>query len=107
MLPLGVPHLFGIGLEVYAIVLVLFAVHFVVIRWLLRNRIADRRRRGVIAGLLSLVAAPVVYVGIMLVIIAAMTSYPHRDFEKAAWDADLEKRYEYADDLVDSDRLIG
>lgn len=107
MVLLRIPDVFGISIEVYLIVLILFALHFLAIRWLLRKQITDRKRRGIVAGLIALVAAPVVYVGIMLLIIAAMTSYPHRDFEKAAWDADLEKRYELADDLVDNERLIG
>ncbi len=107
MLLLRIPEVFGISIEVYLIVLVLFALHFFAIRWLLRKRVADTKRRGVIAGLISLVVAPVVYVGIMLLVIAGMTSYPHRDFDKAAWDADVEKRYEYADDLLESDQLIG
>lgn len=35
------------------------------------------------------------------------TYYPERDFDKKAWSENEEKRYEYADDLVENQKLIG
>lgn len=107
MLMLHLPQVFGISLEVYFIIGVLFVVHYFAIRWLLRKRVADPVKRKLIATVLSLVAAPVVYIGIALLVIFSMTWYPKHDFDRAGWLADTEHRYEYADDLVDHSRLIG
>lgn len=35
------------------------------------------------------------------------TYVPERNFNKEAWTENTEKRYEYADDLVDNQKLIG
>lgn len=107
MLMLHLPQVVGISLEVYLIIGVLFVVHYFAIRWLLRKRVAEPGKRKLIAAVVSLVAAPVVYIGIALLVILSMTWYPKRDFDRAGWLADTEHRYEYADDLVDEQRLIG
>lgn len=107
MLMLHLPKFFGISLEVYFIIGVLFIVHYFAIHWLLRKRVADPGKRKLIATVVSLVAAPVVYVVIALLVIFSMTWYPKHDFDRNAWLANTEHRYEYADDLVDNARLIG
>ncbi len=107
MAMLLLPQFFGISVEVYLIICVLFVVHYFAFRWLLRKRVADPGKRKLIAAVVSLVAAPVVYVGIALLVIFSMTWYPKRPFDRNAWLADTEHRYEYADDLVDDQRLIG
>ena len=52
-------------------------------------------------------ATPVIYVGLFFIWSAFATYYPERDFDKEKWTENLEKRYEYADDLVDNQKLIG
>lgn len=50
---------------------------------------------------------PIIYVGLIFTWISFETYYPEKDFDKEKWADNLEKRYEYADDLVDNDKLIG
>lgn len=53
------------------------------------------------------VVTPVVYVGLFFIWFTFATYYPERRFDKEAWSVNIETRYEYADDLVDNDKLIG
>lgn len=57
--------------------------------------------------LTTLFVTPIIYVGLILTWISIETYYPERDFDKTKWADDIEKRYEYADDLVDNEKLIG
>ena len=57
--------------------------------------------------LTTIFATPVIYVGLIFTWISIETYYPKRDFDKEKWAINIEKRYEYADDLVDNEKLIG
>ena len=66
-----------------------------------------KRLRNPFLWLTTIILTPAIYVGLFFIWVAFATYYPERDFDKEKWTANIEKRYEYADDLVDSDMLIG
>lgn len=55
----------------------------------------------------TLFLTPVIYVGLFTLYFLVATYYPEREFDKSSWDQFEERRYEYADDLVDNEKLIG
>ena len=55
----------------------------------------------------TLFALPISYFVLFLLWGAIISYYPERTFDKEKWKESTEKRYEYADDLVDSHKLIG
>ena len=63
--------------------------------------------RNPLLWLTTLFVTPAVYVGLFFIWFAFETYYPERDFDKEKWTENVEKRYEYADDLVDNEKLIG
>ena len=50
---------------------------------------------------------PIIYVGLIFTWISSETYYPEKYFDKEKWADNVEKRYEYADDLADNNKLIG
>lgn len=94
------------GFEVIIINLVLAIPTYFVCQ-LIFKRIKDSRARHLTTWLVTIVLTPVIYIGIILAWIAFATYYPERDFDKEKWKADIEKRYEMTDDLVDNGKLIG
>lgn len=65
------------------------------------------RLRNPFLWLTTFFVTPVIYVGLILIWLSIETYYPERDFDKGKWTENVEKRYEYADDLVDNEKLVG
>ncbi|MBK6475165.1 MAG: hypothetical protein IPF95_10725 [Flavobacteriales bacterium] len=65
------------------------------------------RLRNPFLWLTTFFATPVIYVALIFTWISIETYYPERNFDKVAWTENAEKRFEYADDLVDNHKLIG
>jgi hypothetical protein len=94
------------GLDVIAINLILAVPTFFLCRLIFR-KIKDNGTRRLTTWLTTLLLTPIIYVGLIVVWVAYVSYYPERDFDKEKWKADIEKRYEMTDDLVDSGKLIG
>ncbi|MBH8557808.1 hypothetical protein [Hymenobacter negativus] len=58
-----------------------------------------------ILGLITLV--PFALADVFAWFILFLSYYPHYSFDKIDWSSNVEQRYKMADDLVDSQRLIG
>lgn len=65
------------------------------------------RLRNPVLWLTTFFVTPVIYVGLIFIWISIETYYPEKDFDQVKWNENVEKRYEYADDLVDNEKLIG
>lgn len=57
--------------------------------------------------LATIIAAPILYILIFLVIICYITYYPSKDFNQQQWMINKEKRYELSQNIIDSKILIG
>ena len=65
------------------------------------------RLRNPLLWLTTFFVTPIVYVGLIFTWISIETYYPEKEFDKEKWAENVEKRYKYADDLVDNEKLIG
>ncbi len=97
---------FSISPEVYVIVTIIgIGTYFILRRMLGKIIKTDRTLRIIATWLGTITLAPIIYVGLVVSILIAMTYEPARDFDREKWFADKAKRYEMRDDLVKSDLL--
>ncbi len=52
-------------------------------------------------------ATPAIYIGILFLWLLASSSYELQEFNKESWTNNRDSRYEYVDDLINSEKLIG
>lgn len=95
-------------MDVIIINLILSVPTFFLVRLILKkiNPTWSRLSRPFL-WLTTFFVTPIIYVGLVFAWISIETYYPERDFDKEKWANTVEKRYEYADDLVDNEKLIG
>jgi hypothetical protein len=74
---------------------------------LIFKRIEDKKTRAAATWVSTLILTPIIYIGLIIAWVYAVTDYPKVDFDKTKWAADIEKRYEMTDDLVDNEKLTG
>lgn len=92
--------------EVYAIVAILAIPLFFFWRWVFRRN-ASVIKRQLLTSVLTLLTAPIIYVGIVFLWIWSVAYYPNREFTHRAWKENPEIRYEYSHDLIKRKLLIG
>lgn len=94
------------GVEVYVINFVIGILTFLILRWIFKKFITTNRvLRIILTCIGTIVLTPIIYTGLIVVMIAAMFYEPTRDFSKEKWFADKSKRYEMRDNLVESELL--
>jgi hypothetical protein len=94
------------GFDVIIINLILAVPVFFLCRLLFRKIIDDSKRRR-LTWITTIVLTPLLYASLIFMLIAVVSYYPKRNFDKDKWRADVETRYEMTDDLVDNQKLIG
>jgi hypothetical protein len=104
---LYIPTILGVSIEVYFILFVLCFPTFIFWRWLLKKFIKIDRTRKIVSWVATLIATPLIYIGIIVLLFFSMSYYPTHDFDKEKWFTDKEKRYEMSDDIIESNMLIG
>lgn len=102
-----IPEIFGVSIEVYAILLILGVPLYFFWRWLFHKFMTTGRKRIFVIWLSTLISTPLIYIGLVLLLIFGMYSYPKRDFDKSSWFNEPEGRFEMASDLIKSNILIG
>jgi amino acid transporter len=95
---------FDVILIMFVIAIVIFLIGYLILRKKQPNK---NHLKNPILWVTTVVSTPIIYVGLIFLWITIATYYPKRDFNQEKWNADKETRFEYADDLVDSDKLIG
>ena len=55
----------------------------------------------------AIVAIPFLYIGFILIWFFVSSSYERKEFDKVDWAENRDSRYEYVEDLVDGEQLIG
>ena len=107
MILLKYNQLFGLGIEVYIINLIIAIPVFFLLRWILRKIIKNGKIQKVTTWIGTLISTPIIYIGLIILWITIMSYYPSVEFDKAKWDTDKEKRYEMSEDIIQSNMLIG
>jgi len=102
-----IPEIFGISLEVYVILIVLGVPIFFFWRWVFKKFIKSDRKRKITTWVVTIVSAPLIYVGFILILFSIIEYYPNHDFDREIWIKDKDVRYELSKDIIDSKMLIG
>lgn len=97
----------GIGIEVYAILIILAIPIYLFWLRLLRNVIIQEKRKKFIVLIITVITIPIIYVVIIFSLLTGIYYYPDRDFDKEQWFNNKEKRYELSHDIIESRMLIG
>jgi hypothetical protein len=63
--------------------------------------------RNIVAAIVTIVATPVVYAGLIAAWCAIALYYPKHDFDREKWLSNKEKRYEMSKDIIEAKLLIG
>lgn len=106
-MPLHIPSIFGISLEVYIILIILGIPVFFLWRWVFRRYIRAERTRKIATWTATIFTTPLLYAGIFLLIFYSLTYYPTHEFDQMKWSSNMEKRYEMSKNLIESQILIG
>lgn len=107
MCTLFVSELFGIGIEVYFILLILGTPVYFILRKIFRRFIKDDKQRGAVLWTSTILLTPVLYVSLILLFFSIISYYPKNSFNKKEWLDNKEERYKLSDDIIDSKMLIG
>lgn len=97
----------GISYEVFVIILLLGIPVFFIWRWLLKKYIKSDKSRIIATWIATIITAPFIYIGVILIWLYTLSYYPTNDFNKEKWLSDTEKRYEMSGDIIESEMLIG
>lgn len=96
------------GKDAILIILIIWVIVFLLGYFILRKIRPNKNHfKNPILWIISIITSPVIYIGLIFLWITLSTQYPHKDFNKEKWNSDIESRFEYADDLVDNNLLIG
>lgn len=102
-----IPEFLGISIEVYFIILILAIPTFFIWRLIFRKHIKDKNRLNIITLVATLVATPIIYIGIIMLCIFSISYYPSKEFDRQKWISDKESRYELSEEIIESEMLIG
>lgn len=100
-------NLFGIGIEVYFILLILGIPFYFIFRRLLLKKIGNKTNRIISIWVATIVVTPIFYTLLIGAFILIGQHYPNRQFEQKQWLANKETRYEYSHDIIEHKILIG
>lgn len=95
------------SIEVYVINLLIGVAVFFFFRWLLGKFIADEKRRKRAVWAATIIATPLIYVGLILAMLASWSHVPKRDFSQEKWFSDKQSRHEMKENLMKSRLLEG
>ena len=76
-------------------------------RWLFKKFITVDKTRKIATWAATLVATPLIYLGLVMLWLFSISYHPTHDFDKEKWFANKEKRYELSKNIIDSKMLIG
>lgn len=104
---LYIPVIFDLSIEVYFILLFIFIPTFLFWQWMLKKYIKTDKTRKITTWLATLIMMPIIYFGLIILLTFWMSYTPSKNFDKTQWLADKKERYQMADDIIESNMLIG
>ncbi len=93
--------------EVPIIILIIAVPTFLILRWILKRFIQNKKTRNwtSIAG--TIIIAPILYLVLVFSFFSYLFYEPQYDFDREKWFADKHSRFEMRDDIVESRILKG
>lgn len=90
------------------IFLVLFVLMFLLIRFLVNKfSLGSESKRKLVIIVSSIIATPIVFIGILIIVMSIIFYYPEVPFNKEQWAQDSSKRYTMSEDIIETNLLIG
>ena len=94
--------------EVLIIILLLTIPTYIFSNWVVKkNNIEDKRNRRIYSAIATIIISPIIYVFLVFSFFMYISYYPSKDFDKSEWNTNIETRYEYSEDIIESKILIG
>lgn len=95
-------------MQYQAVILLLILAIPIYFLWrrILRSKLKNPKYKSLVLGLLTLVSAPLVYLGFIISFIWFVSYHPKHQFDKEVWTNDVEKRFQLSDNIIDSEMLI-
>lgn len=100
-------NIFGIGLEVFIISIILSIPIYFFCHWFYKKIIKDVFTRKIATWVSTILLTPIIYCYSILFLFAILFYSPNYTFDKDEWFKDKEKRYELSKDIIESHLLIG
>ena len=93
--------------EVQIIILIIAVPTFLILRWILKRFIQNKKTRNwtSIAG--TIIIAPILYLVLVFSFFSYLFYEPQYDFDREKWFSDKHSRFEMRDDIVESRILKG
>ena len=107
MILLNTPVILGLDLDVYFILFIIAIPVFFIWRWLFRKVIIVTNYRLMATWVATLAATPLIYAGLVLLLLFSMSYYPNHSFNREKWINDREDRYQFSQKMISSKMLIG
>lgn len=104
---INIPYVTDYGFEFYFAAFFIAIPAYFVFKWLFKKVLKNNKTRIVTTWIATLITIPITCFGLFVLLIFYITYTPTRDFNKAKWQTNKEKRFEMADDLIKSNMLIG
>jgi len=93
--------------EVPIIILIIAIPTFFLLRWILKRFIKDTKTRNWTSVIVTIILAPILYVGLVVAFFSYLFYEPQYDFDREKWFADKHSRFEMRDDILESGILKG
>ena len=94
--------------EVPIIILILAIPTYIFCKWIIgKLKIGNAQNRKFIAIIPTAILSPIVYVGIIMIWIFSVSYYSSSEFDQNKWNTNVEERYKFSRDIIESEILIG
>lgn len=102
-----IPTLSELSIEVYFILIILAIPTFFTWNRFLKKLLKTNNIRKSVALIATVIVTPIMYTGIIMLLIFSITFYIPRHFDQETWIQNKETRYKLSEDIIESNVLIG
>jgi len=96
----------GVNIATYIVILLIGVPTFFTLRMIFKGFLQDKRKRQIATWITTLVAVPAMLVGMVVFYWFIYFKTPDIDFDKEEWLTNKHERFQMAEDLIESKRLI-
>lgn len=89
------------------ILLIIGSISFFCWRWVFKISMKRKEKINAATWTATIISTPLIYIGLICLIIFIFSYYPERPFQSEKWKKDPEKRFELSEDLIERNLLIG
>lgn len=94
--------------EVPIIVIIIACIVYYISKLILKRlNFGTSKKRKIVALISSIILSPLIYLGIIYMMLFTISYYPSNDFDKIKWDTNKAERYKMSEDIIESEILIG